>query len=68
MVAANGATARFLDAHGVASIRRVVRTPERWDRIVGLAAETGDPLPPPPDVRADVERGLIDFERVGSGL
>ena len=33
MVAANGVTARFLDAHGFPSLRRVVRSPERWDRI-----------------------------------
>jgi exoribonuclease-2 len=52
MVAANGATARFLDAHGFASLRRVVKTPEHWDRIVALAAETGDRLPATPDSRA----------------
>ena len=52
MVAANGVTARFLDAHGFPSIRRVVRTPERWDRIVALAAVTGDQLPGTPDSRA----------------
>src|SRR5205823_15135527 len=52
MIAANGVTARFLDARGFASIRRVVRTPERWDRIVTLAAQTGDRLPDQPDVRA----------------
>lgn len=52
MIAANGVTARFLDAHGFASIRRVVRTPERWDRIVALAATTGDRLPAAPDSRA----------------
>ena len=39
MIAANGVTARFLDAHGLPSLRRVVRTPERWPRIVQLAAE-----------------------------
>jgi len=52
MVAANGVTARFLDARGFPSIRRVVRTPDRWDRIVALAEETGDPLPATPDARA----------------
>jgi len=49
MVAANGAIARLLRDHRVASIRRVVKTPERWDRIVELAARTGDSLPGDPD-------------------
>jgi exoribonuclease-2 len=45
MIAANGVVARFLDARGFASLRRVVRSPERWDRIRALAAITGDTLP-----------------------
>ena len=45
MVAANGVVARFLDARGLPSLRRVVRSPERWDRIRGLAAEFGETLP-----------------------
>jgi len=49
MIAANGATARFLEARGFPSIRRVVKAPERWDRIVALAKLTGDQLPPAPD-------------------
>jgi VacB/RNase II family 3'-5' exoribonuclease len=52
MIAANGVTARFLDSRGSPSIRRVVRTPKRWDRIVQLAAITGDRLPSDPDSRA----------------
>ena len=52
MIAANGATARFLAARGFPSIRRVVKAPERWDRIVALAKQTGDPLPPVADSRA----------------
>lgn len=52
MIAANGVTARFLAAHGSPSIRRVVRTPERWDRIVELAAARNYPLTPQPDPRA----------------
>jgi exoribonuclease-2 len=52
MVASNGVTARFLDAKGFPSFRRVVREPERWDRIRALAAETGDSLPDRPDVQA----------------
>ncbi len=52
MVAANGATARFLSSRGVASIRRVVRSPDRWDRIVDLASRYGGGLPAEPDARA----------------
>ena len=40
MIAANGVTARYLAAREFPSIRRVVRTPKRWDRIVELAAGT----------------------------
>jgi exoribonuclease-2 len=52
MVAANGTTARFLRDRGRASLRRVVRTPKRWDRIVALAAEHGTTLPATPDSAA----------------
>lgn len=52
MIAANGATATFLDGRGFPSLRRVVRVPKRWDRIVQLAAATGDRLPKSPDSRA----------------
>jgi len=49
MVAANGVMARTLMKAGVSSIRRVVRTPERWPRIVELAARYGETLPAEPD-------------------
>jgi exoribonuclease-2 len=52
MIAANGTTARFLAKHGFSSIRRVVRSPERWDRIERIAEEVGERLPPEPDARA----------------
>ena len=52
MVAANGVMARTLSAAGVSSIRRVVKVPERWPRIVELAASYGDKLPPEPDAGA----------------
>lgn len=52
MIAANGVTARFLAAHNFPSIRRVVRTPKRWERIVEVAAEHGTTLPPEPDSKA----------------
>ena len=49
MVAANGVMARSLTNAGVCSIRRVVKTPERWARIVELAAQHGGTLPAEPD-------------------
>jgi exoribonuclease-2 len=52
MIAANGAMARTLMNAGVPSIRRVVRTPERWPRIVELAARYGETLPAEADSRA----------------
>jgi ribonuclease R len=52
MISANGATARFLAGKGYPSIRRVVRNPERWDRIVQLATEHGHALPAEPDSRS----------------
>jgi exoribonuclease-2 len=52
MIAANTATAEFLATRGCPSIRRVVRTPERWPRIVSLAATLGERLPAIPNARA----------------
>jgi ribonuclease R len=52
MIAANGVTARYLAAKNFPSIRRVVRTPKRWDRIVDLAREHGFRLPDAPDPAA----------------
>jgi exoribonuclease II len=52
MIAANGVTARFLQQHGRSSLRRVLRTPKRWDRIVQLAKDAGEKLPPAPDAIA----------------
>jgi exoribonuclease-2 len=49
MVAANGVTATYLEAKNFPSLRRVVRTPKRWPRIVELAAELGERLPADPD-------------------
>ena len=50
MIAANGVVARMLEK--VSSLRRIVKTPERWDRIVQLAAAHGGNLPPDPDSKA----------------
>jgi VacB/RNase II family 3'-5' exoribonuclease len=52
MIAANGVTARFLSSKGFPSIRRVVRTPKRWERIVEIAEEHGRRLPDNPDSKA----------------
>lgn len=52
MVAANSVVAESLEAAGVASIRRVVRIPERWERIVQLARARGDALPDAADPAA----------------
>jgi VacB/RNase II family 3'-5' exoribonuclease len=52
MVAANGVIARKFQDAGVASIRRIVRTPKRWDRIVEVAQGLGTTLPAEPDSKA----------------
>src|SRR6185369_6685705 len=52
MVAANVAMAQFLKEKGALSIRRVVKTPRRWDRIQAIAAQFGVKLPDTPDQRA----------------
>ncbi len=49
MIAANGVVARWLESHERSGLRRVVKTPKRWDRIVELAATFGDKLPTEPD-------------------
>ena len=52
MVAANGVLARTFDDAKVASIRRIVRTPKRWDRILEVAERLGHTLPAQPDSKA----------------
>jgi len=49
MIAANGVTARYIASKKFMSLRRIVRIPKRWDRIVELAAERGSTLPREPD-------------------
>jgi exoribonuclease-2 len=52
MIAANQAVASFLDERGSPSLRRVVRAPERWAKIAGVAADYGETLPSQPDSAA----------------
>jgi len=52
MIGANGVTAKYLEAKGLPSVRRVLRVPERWPRLVELAAAQGGRLPAEPDARA----------------
>src|SRR5208283_5318774 len=56
MIAANGVAAQFLEKRGLPALRRVVRTPKRWDRIQRVAAGFGEQLPGTPDSKA-----LADF-------
>src|ERR1700687_460076 len=52
MIAANGVTARYLEHRGFPSLRRILRSPERWNRIVELAQRLGEPLPADPSAAA----------------
>jgi VacB/RNase II family 3'-5' exoribonuclease len=55
MIAANGVTARFLEQHRIPALRRIVRSPERWARMVQLAWDHQVRLPEQPDSRALAE-------------
>jgi VacB/RNase II family 3'-5' exoribonuclease len=52
MIAANGVTARYLASKGAPSLRRVLRTPKKWSRIVELARQLGESLPREPSAPA----------------
>ena len=52
MIAANGVTARYLEKKGFPSLRRVLRSPERWERIAEMAAVLGERLPSEPSAPA----------------
>jgi exoribonuclease-2 len=58
MVAANTVIARFLSDRGVPALQRIVRSPERWARIVALAGELGEWLPDAPSAR-ELSRFLV---------
>jgi VacB/RNase II family 3'-5' exoribonuclease len=66
MIAANGVTARYLSSRGLPSIRRVVRTPKRWERIVEIAGEHGFKLPANPDAQA--LEGFLKQEKAADPL
>lgn len=52
MIAVNGSIARFLGECRLPVLRRIVRSPERWPRIVEIAHDLGEGLPPEPDAKA----------------
>ena len=52
MIAANQATVSYLKGKGVPSFRRILRSPERWQRIIEVAARWGEHLPPEPNASA----------------
>lgn len=52
MIAANVAATHYLVERQYPTFRRIVKTPKRWDRIVSLAQNVGDKLPPKPDPKA----------------
>ncbi len=52
MVATNICTAQYLERHGGLAMRRVVRSPERWSRVVEVAKKYGETLPAEPDAKA----------------
>jgi VacB/RNase II family 3'-5' exoribonuclease len=62
MIAANGVSARYLEQHGVPALRRIVRQPKRWERIVALARASGASLPERPDPVA-LNRFLLERRR-----
>jgi exoribonuclease-2 len=62
MIAANGVTARYLEGKGFPSLRRVLRSPKRWDRILDLATGLGKRLPPQANARA-LEEFLVESRR-----
>jgi exoribonuclease-2 len=62
MIAANGVTAKYLADKGIPSLRRILRTPERWERIVALAATLGERLPATANAGA-LEEFLVTRQR-----
>ncbi len=52
MIAANSSMTHYLNENNMPALRRIVRKPKRWDRIVALAKEYGEMLPSSPDAKA----------------
>lgn len=52
MISANNQVTLFLEKNGLGVVKRVVKTPKRWDRIVEIARENGTELPAEPDSKA----------------
>src|SRR5213593_890762 len=65
MIGANGVTAKYLESKGVPSLGRILRTPERWERIVALATTLGETLPATPSCEA-LERFLAARHKADS--
>lgn len=63
MIAVNGVTTRFLERRGLPTFRRVVREPRRWDRIMAIAEERGEKLPPEPSSKALDEFLALERDR-----
>ncbi len=62
MISGNIAVSHFLASKHIPSIRRIVKTPEKWQRIVEVAASYGAALPPEPDARS-LANFLIDRKK-----
>ena len=58
MIGANGVSAKFLEEHHSPSLRRVVRSPKRWDRILQVATNFGETLPSEPN--AEGASGVLE--------
>jgi exoribonuclease-2 len=67
MIAANEVVALYLEKKGSASLRRVLRQPEHWDRIIALAHAVGETLPDAPDAPA-LSRFLLRRQQAAPAL
>jgi exoribonuclease-2 len=52
MISGNIAVSHFLESKNMPSLRRVVKTPERWDKIMAVAKTYGEDLPQQADAGA----------------
>lgn len=63
MIAANASMTHFLLKNGMPTLRRIVRTPKRWDRIIEVAREKGEELPPSPNAKALEQFLLKEYKK-----